>query len=222
MYGNTILIAFDMIADTEIGLIRMIKEKYNDESIFYPGILEMDDANLIYNLHMRKNDNPLFVAVKDDENQEQMDSYYNEFMEKEYDSILENSILTPILKLISTFISSNGIVNVDILCKNKQEEQYIKRIEGLEKCGVIIQDDYSKVDISKYDGIYIKVFKDILKFKNLTTKTIFLANYKFNLKETDNDGIEVPLPEVSIEIVSSNVLKIIDIYSIDKLEIAEG
>ena len=50
-----------------------------------------------------------------------------------------------------------------------------------------MNDDYSRIDISKYDSIFIKNYRDLVKFRDLEGKSIFVGRYRFNQEEESNE-----------------------------------
>ena len=95
-YSSKILIEFDMLFDTDAGVIRTVDEKYCDESIFFKEITELDDNLLAGLLKERTMINPLQIAFRDESDTKLMDSLYNQLMEKDYEDIVFNEITTAI------------------------------------------------------------------------------------------------------------------------------
>ena len=89
-YSSKILIEFDMLFDTDAGVIRTVDEKYCDESIFFKEITELDDNLLAGLLKERTMINPLQIAFRDESDTKLMDSLYNQLMEKDYEDIVDN------------------------------------------------------------------------------------------------------------------------------------
>lgn len=209
---NNILIDFNLLIDTDYGLIKLIKTEYSENEFINVLLSKMRDKIILGELVSRKDKNPLYIALNKDY-KESADSLYKEFMESEYDSILKYSISTSLLELILTYIETNSCT-VTVICKNKSEEQIINKY----KLKAIISDNYADIDISEFDSIYIKDYREILEFKFLKAKNIFIGNYRFNLEE-DN---YTPIKEVSLLVGDINIISVIDVYNSNKYIISEG
>lgn len=124
--GNNILVDFNIVVDTDLGLINMMKKEYNNTDFVLSYINNMKDKVIIDQLLERENKNPLSIIIRD-EYRESIDDLYKEFLETEYDNILKHSSVTDIMNLVSTYINT-GAVHADIICKNKSEEQLINNL----------------------------------------------------------------------------------------------
>lgn len=207
--GNNILVDFDIVIDTDLGLINLMKKEYNNTDFVLSYINNMKDKVIIEQLLQRKNKNPLSIVIKQ-EYMDSIDNLYKEFLETDYDNILKYSKVTDIMNLMNAYINT-GSVHVEIICKNKSEEQLINNL-NLPQLKVTVENDKSKIDISVYDTIFIKDYSDIIKFKGLVAKNIFIGNYKFNL-EDDN---HTPLNDISLLVGRTNLVSIIDVYESNK------
>ena len=123
MDSNNILVDFNMVVDTDLGLINMMKKEYNNTEFVLSYINSMNDKIIIEQLLDRKEKNPLSIIIKD-EYKDSIDNLYKEFLETEYDNILKYNTLTDIMNLIRVYINT-GAVYITIICKNKSEEQFI-------------------------------------------------------------------------------------------------
>lgn len=209
MDGNNILVDFDLVVDTDLGLINMMKKEYNNSEFVLRYLNSMKDKIIIDQLLEREEKNPLSIIIKE-EFKDSIDSLYKEFTETEYDNILKYSSVTDIMHLITVYINT-GTVHAVIICKNKSEEQLINNL-NIPQLKVIVEKDKSKIDLSSYDSIFIKDYSDILKFNGVIAKNIFIGNYKFNL-EDDN---RIPLNDISLIVGKTNLVSIIDVYESNK------
>jgi hypothetical protein len=221
LYNLNALIPFNLIIDTEVGLIRLLRDKYNNNQLFYPGILDMPDKNLIYELHIRKNKNPISITITENCKNEMIESWYNELINLHYDEILERSIPTALYRFMNMCNNSNGVVKLNLLCNKQLEEQYIKKLDIPILPTIIVEDDYKKINLTGYDSIYIKNYSDILNFKEVQGKNLFIGNYKYNLEPNDK-GIEVPNLAISALLAPYNKIAVIDVHPIDVTYIAAG
>lgn len=218
VYVINSLIPFDMLIDIDLGLIRLIREKFYDPNVFLTGILDSDEESIKYYLLTRPVRNPLYIIMKDDSNTKLMDSLYNQFIEQEYDKILELSPTTGIFELPIASSTVPHAVKFSILCNSKKElDEYMKREGNI--TNAIIESDLSKVNIDNFDNIYIKNYEDIKKYNNLKRKNIYIGDYLFNKTKDPSTGKYVPLVDISIEMIPQNNIKFIGIHPIDINEI---
>lgn len=213
MSKNSILVDFNMIIDTDLGLFKIIKERYSNGQFVNGLFFKMNDEVLIYELLMRKEINPLSIVLKK-ELLDNRDSLYKEFIDVEYDNILKASKGTNILDLMCVYLST-GSADVVVFCKNKSEEQLINKYNN--ELRTIIVDEYKDIDISQYDSIFIKDYTQCTKFSNLNAKNIFVARYKFNL-----DDELTPIKDISLLVGKTNMVSLIDIYNKKSYIITEG
>ena len=176
------LISFNCLIDTDFGLLVLIAQKFFDTSIFSEeffnensSIMTLQDT--VYN---RKEKNPLLLCMK---SERYSDEYYNQFMNEEYDSILERSMITDLVNNLGIMENSGAIFS--ILCKNESEIKLLDNIKELSKYNKVLIDD---LDLSMFNQIFIKSYDDYgmdkLKGINMLDKHIYIARYKFN--ETKN------------------------------------
>ena len=90
-YFLDILIPFDLLVDTDVGIVSLVTEKYNDARYFNTDRMEVegDEDNKIYSFlfQYRNEPNPLFLITKVDlplGERNIIDNLYKELMEKEY------------------------------------------------------------------------------------------------------------------------------------------
>lgn len=200
---NSILVDFDSLIDTDLGLLRLIKNEYNNPKYLDSDYLNNVEYNvLVYSLVKRENENPLTLVVKDNYI-DSIEELRNQFFRDDYKKILKQSGETNLVSLIKQYIYSNQI-DVTVLCKNKEEEAIIKNI--YDKIKIIVENNYSNISIDKYDCLFFKRAKDLLKLKNVKVKNIYICNYNFNLQKNSDKLIDLEgLEEV-------NEIYIIDAY----------
>ena len=78
------LIPFDLVIDTEVGLLQTIAKKYHNTDTFYESLLDAPVKYQIYLLNYRKRINPITAIAKERDNDELMDDYYRQFMEENH------------------------------------------------------------------------------------------------------------------------------------------
>lgn len=184
-FSQTILVEFDMMVDTEYGLIRLLRDKYCSEEFFFKDILNLEEKLLKGVLMERTMFNPLQVAFKDESKIDYMDSFYNQFIEREYEEILKRSCLTNITNLVKMGIDTEGVVKFDIVCRNKMQRDYMTHImsDCLPSLFNIVLDTDEIFDAEKYSALFVKDIRNLVRYKNLHGKVIYLANMNYNLDQ---------------------------------------
>lgn len=214
--ANTLLMPFDCFIDTDLGLMKLLKEKYNNPKIIYDSILREKDWFILYLLLDRSDENPLSIILKDDYIPNK-NTLRDQFMEQEYDEILRLSKPNKILELINMMYASD-IVDIDILCRNEKEQEYLTTLFKDRKINSFVAQYLNKVDITKYDSIFVKNYKDILQYKGLAKKNIYVLDYKFNTELDPNKKVR-PIIIVEGLISDKNNTSIISAYDMSGVEV---
>lgn len=216
MLENNILIDFEIAIDLDFGLIKAFKKymKKNNEIIKWKLLNSISDDILVQLLTERNDENPLTIILNKDYIS-QADKLYKQAIDSLYDDILALSRPTSLLNLINVY-EKTDLIGVTVLCKNTQQQQFIKKFSKADK--VLIDEDFSKIDIDEFDSIYLKYFKDTLLFKKLIGKSLYIANYKFNLA----DDLILPKKEIKEKLNNALKINIIDVYSKENFIKIEG
>lgn len=216
--GNlSILIPFDLIINTEYGLIQYIRAEYSDNDIWnQQAISLLDEESIIIDLLDRAEKNPLFIIANDYNNdKESLDNLYIEFMNKTYKDILSYSNKTKLYNAIVVWVDMSQTISITILCKNKLEIDYIKSLPKFKKCNVIMDTKpLSEINLSNYNTIYIKDADDLIDTK-IRGKNIYIAAYLYNLEYTDNiDNGNNIVPKINNikHLLGTNEIKIFSMY----------
>lgn len=206
------LIPFNLIIDTDFGLLCLIKQRYLDESVFDEKFFKNKSVrNLVSEIYSRKEKNPLYLFIKD-EYKDSADKFYNQFMEREYDSILNLSATTEFYRLARMF-SNEPEIKVTIVCNTQKEFDLLSsHKEGLGKCRLELKSDLDNVKLGIINQYFFKCIDDYIEYKKwLKNKTVYFANYSFNVDELESGSEEL------LDIMSNNRISIIDIYDRKKL-----
>jgi len=224
-YFLDILIPFDLLVDTDVGIVSLVTEKYNDTRYFNTDRMEVegDEDNKIYSFlfQYRNEPNPLFLITKVDlplGERNIINNLYKELMEKEYVEILRHSQTTSIYDIFNVGnYGGNGPFRVTVVCKNDLDVEYLRQINF--KCNTIICKDNSeltKIDINNYNHIYVKHIEDALDYRYMSKKNIYIANYRFNNEFVDDPDtkqiVSILKPEIVVDLISDNKIKVIDVY----------
>lgn len=204
---NNIIITFDLLYDTDLGLLKLIKSKYNNPEIVKREYLDnITDIAIIDILLKNKDKNPLSFIIND-KYHNHIDSLYDDFFTNKYDEVLLYSPMTEIVNLISLYKMSKAI-SINVLCKNKLEEQAIKELNN--EYNTILKEE-NKVSVEDYDSIYIKYINDINLFdhEHIKGKNIYIGNYSYNLQ---NDETMRPNNDFILSYGNVNKIYVIDVY----------
>lgn len=227
MYTIKSIIPFDLLIDTDMGVIKYFQAVFGDKKkLFYPQLMNMIGPEhtkfLQYALIHRKFSNPLSVIIKE----EQMivckpDDLLDTAMKNNLSSICKLSTSTAIMDMVCKSFFIYEVVQFDILCRDPIEKmelltRFRKRYKTDKVPANILIDSIENVDVDKYGTIYLKDIRDISKYKHpIEGKNIIIARYSFNQEYSDEEQnyLELPLLDVINEYTKSNEIKFIDVYS---------
>lgn len=214
---NIPLVTFDVLLDTDFGLMLFIHRNFLDPKVFNMEFFQSHRAirDMVKALIDREEKNPLSICLNE-EYKSQADSLYKQFMDQYYTNILELSMYTEIKELILS-VYNNGVADPIIMCKTEEEQKFVK-----DKCRILKSIPcYTFKDLGlRYDGEQRQVitkYKDDSYLEKLAPyiegNTIYLANYKFNqFTEEDKDDLIIALL-----LAKYNRFSLMDIYSRAKI-----
>lgn len=221
MYTLDPLFDFQVLCDTDLGLYKLIKSEYYDRSVFDNYLFDSNDMRFVKTkILSRDHYNPLFIFCKKGiMKDEELDDLYRQFLDEEYEKIIDLSSPTAILSIASVSNSINKMVNVTILCKNNKEKEWISKYNSKIKC---IIGEYDNFDVTKYDTLYIKDIYSLLLLnqESIKNKNIMFPRFLFNI-ETASKKIELPIIEVSKRYYKDNKFIAIDPYKEIFLPVSE-
>lgn len=176
---SELLIDFNTLVDTEIGLFELIRREYLDPDVFNVELLNSDIKKLLSLLITREEVNPLYLIANDNIDRKDLDDYYKEFIETKYIDILIYSVTTEMERLIA-LSKSEPSVHVTFLCNSKAEIDLLKFINGLKdiKYHAILSKDIN--DVSIYTSYYFKYITDDLSKYIFKFKNYYFSSYKLN------------------------------------------
>lgn len=215
-HKSNILVSFDSVIDTDIGLMRLIKKDYNTD-FFYQGILDSPEYIWKHLLELRPVPNPLYI-IMDDETEEQtetMNNIYKQFMEEEYKKILELSPLGPLALIANANMYSDNLLSLTVLCKSQMEKDILKIKEV--KFHEAIISDRKDIYTPKYEVIAEKNVWDLNQYVNLERNTLMIPDYRFNVLVVPGYEDTPLLPEEILEkYARKNEFKIYNAYALDQ------
>lgn len=199
---------FEMLFDLDYTLATLI-QRYYGKSKYFDTVLEEDPISLRLLLLTRTEKNPIYILLKP-EYRDSADSLYEELKE-EFSMELylrRNIYFTEFYKFFSVLIKSDGTVaDIGVIVNNKKEETIVRELSPL-----IRVFDSKEIAHNDYDALYIKDKDTVgLITPRVEGKTIFLANYGFNLTTIGEE--ESPDLEFMEEYSDDNAIFTVDLYS---------
>ena len=199
---------FEILFDLDYTLATII-QRYYGKSKYFDTVLEEDPISLRLLLLTRTEKNPIYMLLKP-EYRDSADSLYEELKE-EFSMELylrRNIYFTEFYKFFSVLIKSDGAVaDIGVIVNNKKEEAIVRELSPL-----IRVFDSKEIARNDYDALYIKDKDTVgLITPRVEGKTIFLANYGFNLTTIGEE--ESPDLEFMEEYSDDNAIFTVDIYS---------
>ena len=201
---SEIVVDFGCYVDTEIGLIRLIRDKYRDEKVFDIDKLDASINQIILSLIDRQDINPLSVIANNNVNEKDLLDYYIQFFTEEYDEILKRSVSTELKSLFSLFKSETSI-NVTFLCESEDEERVIRSDKDLNNCKVVVS-TRDKVNFSNYTAFMFKFITDDVQNYLYQYKNYYFSRYRLNF----DDQYNIIRPDI---IYNGGSVEIIDLYN---------
>lgn len=199
---------FEMLFDLDYTLATLI-QRYYGKSKYFDTVLEEDPISLRLLLLTRTEKNPIYMLLKP-EYRDSADSLYEELKEEfSIELYLRRNIyFTEFYKFFSVLIKSDGAVaDIGVIVNNKKEEAIVRELSPL-----IRVFDSKEIASNDYDALYIKDKDTVgLITPRVEGKTIFLANYGFNLTTIGEE--ESPDLEFMEEYSDDNAIFTVDIYS---------
>ena len=184
------LIDFNFLVDTDIGLIRFIREKFQDDRVFKLDILNKSDRYILSLLYSRLNWNPLSIISTED-NLSDIDELYKSFFNTYKKDILYRSLTYKKINLFVMMMFTNGYnlgINPTIFVNDNLEAEEIYRFFKIEK----ITDNKEKRNLASKEVYYVKDYKFFVdnNLTNIVQKKIYISPRKYNaiyIRDTDNN-----------------------------------
>lgn len=214
MLQLNVLVPFDLVVDVDMGLVKVIQFEYPNPEFFKMDLITGTEEMQQLLMMSRETLNPLCSIVKDPENPE-IDDIYQQFLDKEYETIRRLGSNTDLSRLIvaTQVYDKNTNLRFTIACKSQYEVDILHK-RSIPTYRTITEPDMSKIDIKPYDIIYVKNIYDLYSYdkRSLTKKTIYVANYGFNIL-FDTDGSPIIPESIIREFGSENEFYIFSLYN---------
>lgn len=200
---NELLVDFESLIDLDLAIYRFIKFKYGNSELVDKSIInEKDEKNIIRKLIYRKHKNPLEVIMPN-YNTEKL---YNEIINNHYKELLSYATAYDTFGLMVTFLNNSTSTGITVLCKSEIEQDFIKKLNPI--LDTIIVKNKKELSLDKYTILYVKCIWDLIKYKKIDGKHIYISNAKYNMDEDEDI-----LHELSYLFVATNIIHLIDFYT---------
>ena len=208
MYNHylKVLLPFDLIFDTDFGLIKLIQNEFMDPDIFNVHMLnDMDDDSIVNYCVNRIYENPLYGLSN--LKHEELDELYEDFMKTKYKEILELSNKTYLGTMFQSFCNTQGLKVFVYYTSDLELEKLSDSPFNLVDCR---EREMNLREMKNYDAIYVK-HPSLIPMK-LEGKTLYYANYEYMyLQSEDEDKEKAIRPDILI-MTANNIIKFNDIY----------
>lgn len=178
------LLDFDFIVNTDIGVIRYIRDKYPEEKSFDLETLHKGDRYLLSLLYSRENSNPLSIIATDSDIIN-IDRLYTGLFKLWEESILRYSLVDDnILRFVRslTVLNSGSGAIYDIVVSSEPQAKIMSKLIGSK---VRLKKNLLPNDVLSYDNLYIRDYLFFEKYKilvdNIKGKTIYTTSRIYNL-----------------------------------------
>lgn len=204
VYHNALLVEFEFIVDLDLALFRLFKHKYSESPYVDKDFISLNDEyKIICKMLNRADENPLTLLMPGVDTTK----LYQELTEKHEKRLLKYASPYDSLYLMNSYLVHASSVEIDVLCKNELEANYISKYS--KKLNTIINPDKSTVDIDKYSIIHMKYFSSIKDYKNVEGKYIYISAAEYNYDKEHH----IANPILSIEYGDVNIIKLMDLYT---------
>lgn len=196
---NKVLVDFEIIMDLDLATVYYLITSCKSPDVLNPVIGIADSLSAIRNMLLfRKTRNPLEVCIKE-EYKDSIDSVYKDLMNEYEEEILKLTRPNDLFNYFYMLSKTDNLVNITVNCRTElQKDMFNKFISTLTT-------SVNERDLEEYDTLYLKYSDDIVEYKNIEKKKIYLANALYNL--------EAGLFKKSILLISDhNIINTIDLY----------
>ena len=217
-YTQSIVVEFEAIYDIPFGILRHIREKYNDPDIFKKTWMEFDNYTLRSVLYERPTYDPILPALVIKDRNVSSDIYNQIISNSEaYRRVLELSPATSIHKFlisVNEIADKNGLMlSYTILCKNQIQMDYLKKDPVLSNSIKILVPDYN-FNLNHYDLLIVEQYENIIKYgvashKPVAGRTIWIPEFAYNMDQKETNK---PNYNVSVFVVNQNKVNTYEPY----------
>ena len=212
-----ILIEYKAIMDEDFAIIKLMVDEYCSPKFLAEGFLKVKDNDFEIKkaLAVRPNPNPLYACLKPELFGETSASLYKQLYETKYDAIVDRTVPSILATVISTLQRNpNNNMQCTVLCYNKEQADVIARYDPTLNTIIHDRNDLENFDVSEFTSIFCKDIINLLSYKNLVNKNIYIARLVYNLDLTISGEFK---PKVAImsTVGTQNKLNLIDYYTMN-------
>ena len=177
---NNIIIDIDYLFDRDIAILGMANYYLYEKGIIDEYIkTDTYIKNRVYN---DKSVNPLLSILPDQEIAKIL--FSNIVIDDELEDfrvLIENNIFDMVMNYVES-----SYISVNFAIYNEAQKEKIIKIFGSE-CSFIIKDETDKINMRKYDTIYLRDYTDLkyYDFSKCERKTIYISNLRCNFIDDD-------------------------------------
>lgn len=209
--NNEILVDFDAIVDTDIGIYKYLLNEYHGSKYFTYLFNNVKDDSVLYELALYREDfNPIYAIKSDSMSNEEADELLKDILSKNdvYKQILDLSPINDIFKLMKMYRTSESGINVTVISRGDLESKIINtRAPHMFK---IISETRDKIDTDMYNAYFVKFYPSILNYRKFMGNQVYVLEYKFNMSDYEN---KIPIRELSYILSDANTIKTVAPYS---------
>lgn len=179
------LIPFNCLFDTNVGLIKLIYQEFNDSSVFDKNTLDSLDTNFkvtkfVYN----STSSNILLDIMIDKDKDIADEYYKQFMEEEYADILRNSVITDIFHLFEAMLYQRDI-RVTVFCERFEEINFLHEYVSQDIDAILLDEVKNHFDL--YKQFYFKSCSGDYYFNSISRairkKAVYILDYPKNFND---------------------------------------
>lgn len=174
--SNNILISYKCVLDTDMAVINYMIKNYYKSKYINKDLIKATDYYKQYLLMTRKEINPLSVVIKE-EYKDSINSLYKELQDNHWMDVLRFSSIMSFPQVLDMIYEQSGYHPV-IDCENTQIGEFIHRHSK-------IKWDYKVQckDIKNFFCIISHDYEELMKYKPLQGKSIYLPDVEYNYKD---------------------------------------
>ena len=181
-----ILVDFNFISYTDMGLYTLIKEKYAIPSLFDLDVLNVDSKILLFASFERSNKNTLSIIINDNANVD-IDKLCQDMLDKYYPYIVENGFvksgITDFITIATKYNTKD--IGITILTHNDAERKCITILfQDSNNYTILDINDCTKEVLASFSSYYVKDFEffkdhDLIEIEG---KAIYVQSLRYNLE----------------------------------------
>lgn len=202
---NSLLVEFEAVVDLDLAMFKFIRDNYYSSPMVNHEFLALkDEREIILNMLSRSHINPLEYIIPDEDTTNLYYSLLNN--EEQFKNLLMYAKAYDTFPLMVTFLREASSVSIDILCRNKIEEDYIHSLN--DQVQTLVKANREDVNLKDYSIIFVKYFPYLTNYQGLEGKHIFIPAAKFNMEP----GKDCPNVDLVRLFSDTNEIHLIDLY----------